>query len=244
MEFLVPETSLDFGQTLKVVGSDAALGAWEEPNSTATLEWQEGNNWKGVFELQGQQQVEFKLLRIAGEEVVAWEEGENRKVDLPADEDGPCKVVCTWGGSTTLHKVDAAKQQGKVVKSAQQKAERLKTKSKDLAKKVGDLEEQVERSSTKMKSIKETQQEKKDVKQAPSVAVAAVETEEEFKEEEKDEKEESTPEVPTPTNGVNLPAEMSALGSVVCGSDGSMTINFSEGANTVSAASLAAKLKV
>ena len=77
------QASLDFGFSLAVVGSDAALGAWN-PDLAARLTWSEGDVWVGAAILQsGSTNEEFKLIVVTPNPgTYEWEECENRV--LPA----------------------------------------------------------------------------------------------------------------------------------------------------------------
>ena len=70
---------LEFGCSLAVVGSDAALGAWI-PDDAARLTWSEGDIWIGAVIVQSVSTTEeFKLIVVTPEPgVYEWEECANR----------------------------------------------------------------------------------------------------------------------------------------------------------------------
>ncbi|KAH7616093.1 hypothetical protein NADE_000927 [Nannochloris sp. 'desiccata'] len=100
VEFLVPELPLEFGQSLKIVGGAPSLGNWEA-STGAVLEWQEGNNWKGAAEVEAGSEVEFKLVKVAGEDWSSWEDGENKVFAIPATATG-VEVICLWEGDISI----------------------------------------------------------------------------------------------------------------------------------------------
>ncbi|KAG7672713.1 hypothetical protein KSW81_001671 [Nannochloris sp. 'desiccata'] len=109
VEFLVPELPLEFGQSLKIVGGAPSLGNWEA-STGAVLEWQEGNNWKGAAEVEAGSEVEFKLVKVAGEDWSSWEDGENKVFAIPATATG-VEVICLWEGDISIEEENAAPQE-------------------------------------------------------------------------------------------------------------------------------------
>ncbi|KAL4550008.1 hypothetical protein Ndes2526B_g08192 [Nannochloris sp. 'desiccata'] len=111
VEFLVPELPLEFGQSLKIVGGAPSLGNWEA-STGAVLEWQEGNNWKGAAEVEAGSEVEFKLVKVAGEDWSSWEDGENKVFAIPATATG-VEVICLWEGDISIEKEEKPSHQEK-----------------------------------------------------------------------------------------------------------------------------------
>lgn len=251
---------MEFGQSLKIVGGAPSLGNWEASTGTV-LEWQEGNNWKGATGVEAGSEVEFKLVKVAGEDWSSWEEGENKVLAVPTTAAG-VEVICKWGGDISIKVSEAAA-------ATEEKPKKSASSS----------------SSTKAKAPKKAKEEEKAATPlaaaAPAPVVAVAEKEENAAPPkstaapaavavaERDEKE-AVPQEPatvaapthssdthsTETNGaaagvaaaagndVNLPSEMSSLAhSISLGSDGAMIIEFNSNADGVSAASLAANLK-
>ena len=91
VEFVVPECPVEFGQCIAVVGSES-LGQWNAAGGL-TLTWAEGDSWSGSIELPEGAQLEFKLVKVAGNHS-NWEDGANRSATVPA---GGAKIVCSWG---------------------------------------------------------------------------------------------------------------------------------------------------
>ena len=252
---------------MNVVGSAPALGSWEA-QAGASLQWHEGNTWKGSVEIESDTSVEFKLVRVAGEESLGWEDGPNRIISVQ----GPSVVVCNWAGETVIKPNEAASQ-GKKLRSAagaaKKKADSLKNKTENLEAKVNGLEKKVAKSSTKLKSIQDSQAHDVMADHAtpafetvlPTVAVAVDEADPPHAEHAEPELAHAAPvvipeavHVPEPvkingnhiSNGstaVELSTELTSLvESVSLSSDGGMMIEFGDEVNGMSAAELAAKL--
>lgn len=267
VNFHVPDCQLEFGQGLNVVGSAPTLGSWSSSGG-APLQWHEGNHWKGSVEIESDTEVEFKLVKVAGEESIGWEEGANRTICISA----PSIIECTWGGETVVRPDETAEQSKKLrsaAGSAKKKADRLKTKRKDLSEKVAGLEQKVAKSSTKLKSIQESQTHEAIEANAPTtwepvaVAVAEPPSQDTNVPEHHAEPEHSVPvaiNIPEPivdhavdyhvngsyinsSSSIELPPELAQLvHNVSLGADGSLMIQFSDTAHKESASALAAKL--
>ncbi len=215
-----------------MVGGADALGNWDASAAPA-LQWTEGNTWKGTVELEAGP-VEFKLVKVNGGGEAAWEDGPNRAVIS----DTACRLVCPWGEATTVEEAEMAAAEKKMrsaAGAAEQKAKRVRSKQEDLSEKVSGLEKKVERSSTKIKSMQTPSDDKKEAVAAvehvvaptlePVAAVAV----------------EAAPAPAPASNGVDLPLEMTQLAKgISCGSDGTMTIEFSGASDGPDAATLAA----
>ena len=235
VEFLVPELPLEFGQSLKLVGGAPSLGNWEATTG-ATLEWQEGNNWKGEAEIEAGSEVEFKLVKVAGEDWSSWEKGENKILSIPASASG-VHVVCSWEGVDISVKVSESTPA--VVEEAPKKTRASSTKAK--APKKAKEEEQPKVAEPVAAAAP-----------APAVAPAPVVAVEEKKEAPQEPIVESTPEPEAPAHvesnsngsGVDIPSEMSSLADKISvSSDGALVIEFGGSADGVTAASLAEKLR-
>eukprot|EP00887_Chlorella_sp_A99_P001045 scaffold14.g1045.t1 len=66
-----------FGEHLRVVGSDAALGAWE-PSAGAPLAWGEGHVWSATLDLPAEASLEYKFVHIIDGRLPVWEDAPNR----------------------------------------------------------------------------------------------------------------------------------------------------------------------
>ena len=80
MRFKIKQ-KLDYGRRLAVVGSNEELGMWNVSNTTATLEWHDGNIWTGEAVMKPGP-VEFKLVVVSDEDVV-WPDGDNVSLLIP-----------------------------------------------------------------------------------------------------------------------------------------------------------------
>ena len=107
-----------FGRSLRLVGSDAALGRWD-PGHGAEMGWSEGNLWRvsvPADALQGAGALEFKLVVVDGEgRACEWEPGSNHVVAEPG------AVTIEWGrgggaagssGSTGSHVAPGGEAEG------------------------------------------------------------------------------------------------------------------------------------
>lgn len=86
---------LDYGRHLAVVGSREELGAWNVSNTTANLEWRQGDIWSGEANMKPGP-VEFKLVIVSDEDVV-WPEGDNVSLLIP-ESAGAVEVTGEEGG--------------------------------------------------------------------------------------------------------------------------------------------------
>ena len=231
VEFLVPELPLEFGQSLKIVGGAPALGNWEA-STGCSLEWAEGNNWKGAAEIEAGSEVEFKLVKVAGGDWSSWEDGDNKVLAVPVNATG-VEVVCSWGGDLSTKISESAPEVEETPKKAPTKA---KAAPKKVKEEIKAAEPAVAAAPAFMAPVAEKEEEvKEEVVAAPAAPVVA----------------ESAP-TPTPTHaassngsdGVNLSSELTSLASKISvGSDGALIIEFNGSADNVTAASLAAKYK-
>ena len=72
-----------FGETVCVLGSHEAMGAWELERATA-LEWHEGSVWKLSVELPAGGVFFYKyIVKGANGEVLRWQDGSNSMLVLP-----------------------------------------------------------------------------------------------------------------------------------------------------------------
>ncbi len=254
VDFLVPELPLEFGQSLKIVGGTASLGNWEA-STGCTLEWTEGNNWKGSAEVEAGSDVEFKLVKVAGEDWSSWEDGENKVLAVPSTASA-VSVVCNWGGDLSIKVSEStpAAATEKPKKSTKPKAapKKVKEEKKEVKAVAAEPDVAAEPIAVAAEPVAVEPIAAEPIAAEPAVAaapafIAVAEKEEAEKEEEK--AEEAPVEDPTHSdngstgsNGVNLPAEFSSLATKISvGSDGSLIIEFGSSADGVTAASLAAK---
>lgn len=152
LEFVVEDCHVEFGQELRVVGGDSALGAWDTTKAVP-LRWTEGDTWVGTTELASETeetQVDFKFIKMCGGELVAWEDGDDRSVAVA---DGRLvKVLCRWSEPNMATEDSVTSAAG----SEQKKVDRLQSKRKNLTEKVRNLEAKVRLNGNKMKRMKET----------------------------------------------------------------------------------------
>jgi len=105
VEFIVPNCPLEYGECIKVVGSEIGLGDWDAAQGIL-LQWSEGNHWTGSVELPQSAQLQFKLIKSSLEgDTVIWEDGPNREIVVPSG--GSTRITCQFGapGSTVLESV-------------------------------------------------------------------------------------------------------------------------------------------
>jgi hypothetical protein len=245
VDFLVPELPLEFGQSLKIVGGTASLGNWEA-STGCTLEWTEGNNWKGAAEVEAGSDVEFKLVKVAGGDWSSWEDGENKVLAVPATASA-LSVVCNWGGDLSIKVSESTP-------AAAAEKPKKSTKPKAAPKKVKEEKKEVKAVAAEPVAAEPVAVAAEPIAVAPEPiaaepAVAAAPAFIAVAEKEEEKAEEAPVEAPTHSdngpigsNGVNLPAEFSSLATKISvGSDGTLIIEFGSSADGVTAASLAAK---
>lgn len=87
-----------FGDTVVVVGSDPALGAWN-PWAGVPMGGENWPDWSTRASLPAGAHVEWKLVTIEASGEVVWEPGANRVLDLPAS--GRAVVVSGAFGDTS-----------------------------------------------------------------------------------------------------------------------------------------------
>ncbi|KAL4532281.1 hypothetical protein Ndes2526B_g08189 [Nannochloris sp. 'desiccata'] len=255
VEFLVPELPLEFGQSLKIVGGAPSLGNWEA-STGAVLEWQEGNNWKGAAEVEAGSEVEFKLVKVAGEDWSSWEDGENKVFAIPATATG-VEVICLWEGDISIEVSEAtAVVEEKPKKSSSSSSSKAKAPKKAKKEEKADEPIAAAAAAAAPAAVVVAEKEENAAPQEPAavaapaaVVVAEKEEKPSHQEKEKDAPAESAPThsngaAAAPSTGVDISSEMSSLANTVSvGSDGSLMIEFNSNADGVTAASLAAKLK-
>ncbi|KAL8172262.1 hypothetical protein V2J09_024066 [Rumex salicifolius] len=78
-----------FGENVALFGSAKEFGSWKKQ---IAMSWSE-EGWVADLELIGGESVEFKFV-IAGHDKLHWEEGDNRKINLPKE--GNLSIVCKW----------------------------------------------------------------------------------------------------------------------------------------------------
>lgn len=230
-EFAVPNCELAFGEGLKAVGSDEALGSWDAAKGVE-LQWGEGNNWSGSAELPGGAQVQFKLVKTAGEGEPSWEEGANREVTLP--EEG-AKIVCQWGNpeATSVEgKAPAAK--GRSTASKRKAPAKPRSRAKAAAAPEAAADTKAEEEVAPPAEAAPAAEQAQHVEPEPAPVVP--------------EPQHEAPAPVEPTQGHatdgSLHPELAKLASAVTHSpDGTLSITFGEEADSVDAATLAAKLQ-
>eukprot|EP00884_Botryococcus_braunii_P010877 jgi/Botrbrau1/19791/Bobra.0124s0039.1 len=88
----------EFGQSIRVVGSDPALGEWRLEKA-AQMSWSEGDMWKASVKLQGGQVYEYKYALVNSQgQPVNWQKGNNSVLALKVD-DSDINVYDNWEGS-------------------------------------------------------------------------------------------------------------------------------------------------
>lgn len=93
-----------FGQSLCVLGSDAALGTWDE-TAPVPMEWSEGHVWRATVKTETNS-VEYKyVVRESDGQISRWKPGGNFAVRMQPDFTGAVHVYDEWDG--TVHDVDA-----------------------------------------------------------------------------------------------------------------------------------------
>eukprot|EP00887_Chlorella_sp_A99_P007942 scaffold12.g7942.t1 len=88
----------EWGQRIKAVGSDEALGAWQLAPAPE-LRWSEGDNWHATVELIAGGVCEYKyvLLDHSGQHAIAWQQGNNSVLAVRAGDEF-VEVFDNWGG--------------------------------------------------------------------------------------------------------------------------------------------------
>jgi hypothetical protein len=101
------------GQTFKLVGNAAALGAWNH-RAAPSFTWSDDHIWQLSVKLPTEELAEFKIVQAPEDdgdgEWCIWQEGENTIVDpvaLGLQADGAIEVGCTWAGEARAHVIDA-----------------------------------------------------------------------------------------------------------------------------------------
>ena len=231
---------MEFGQSLKIVGGAPSLGNWEASTGTV-LEWQEGNNWKGAAKVEAGSEVEFKLVKVAGEDWSSWEEGDNKVLAVPTAASG-MEVICNWEGDISIKVSEAAP-------AVEQKPKKASSSSSTKAKAPKKAKEEEKAAepvavATAAPVVAVAEKEEKAAPQEPAAAAAAAAADAAADASDADAAPAHSNGATAAGNGVNLPSEMSSLANKISlGSDSALIIEFSSNADGVSAASLAAKLK-
>ena len=80
-----------FGQSISLIGDKEQLGQWKTPK--VNLSWSKGNIWvlNDPVKLDSPKFC-FKYVVVEGGNVVRWEEGDDRKIDLEAALQGESKT--------------------------------------------------------------------------------------------------------------------------------------------------------
>jgi hypothetical protein len=106
VEFEVPSFKVRYGETVFLVGADAALGAWDAAAGLA-LTWNEGDTWRGSAHVVGGSTLEFKVVVSTGGRA-HWEGGANREAAVPEGA-AAATVVCAGNGGVQVAVKMAAK---------------------------------------------------------------------------------------------------------------------------------------
>ncbi len=135
----VPATPLQFGEQLRLVGACNELGGWDSA-AAPLLQWQEGNDWVAPVSLPpGEHACKLVLVRQDGS--VAWEEGEDRLLTVPATEGGDAVTATLRYGDTTSTHVDEPHHPAEV---AVEKVVMLLQRTRQLSAQMDALEHEVE----------------------------------------------------------------------------------------------------
>lgn len=88
------QKQVSFGESIKVVGSSAALGNWNV-DQAPSLTWSEGDVWKITLDFEPGSPAEFKFVVVSGGSTV-WEDGGNRTYEAKSQKPArlSCKYVC------------------------------------------------------------------------------------------------------------------------------------------------------
>ncbi|KAL4451967.1 hypothetical protein ABPG75_007629 [Micractinium tetrahymenae] len=116
------QKELPFGQSLKLVGSHPALGAWDETRGLP-MTWGDGHVWTGEVPLPIGTAVEFKAVKVVGgpDAYSEWEGGSNHVLLIPdSTTTSSLAVRVEWGaGTAVLDEAGRKKEEhGKVLATA------------------------------------------------------------------------------------------------------------------------------
>jgi len=92
VKFIVP-VEVKYGDSVKVVGNESALGAWDCDRGVQ-LQWSEGNIWTKIVDL-NPGSYEFKCVVAASDGQMQWEPGCNRSLNVHP-EISQVEVCCEW----------------------------------------------------------------------------------------------------------------------------------------------------
>ncbi|PRW58670.1 carbohydrate-binding module family 20 isoform A [Chlorella sorokiniana] len=100
--FTLPQ-ELPFGQSLKLVGSHPALGAWKE-DMGLRMTWGDGHKWTTSVSLPAGTALEFKAVKIIeGPDARSeWEDGANHVLLVPSSGFNELFVKVEWGAGTSI----------------------------------------------------------------------------------------------------------------------------------------------
>lgn len=87
---------VEYGQRVKVVGSDPSLGKWQLDDAPE-MKWSEGDKWHVTVDLPAGSVVEYKYVIMAsdGKHAVDWQWGNNNVLALKTDDD-KVEIVDNW----------------------------------------------------------------------------------------------------------------------------------------------------
>ncbi|KAI7841621.1 hypothetical protein COHA_004791 [Chlorella ohadii] len=97
------QQELPFGQSLKLVGSHPALGAWKE-DMGLRMTWGDGHKWTTTVSLPAGTALEFKAVKIIeGPDARSeWEDGANHVLLVPSSGFDELFVKVEWGAGTSI----------------------------------------------------------------------------------------------------------------------------------------------
>lgn len=97
------QQELPFGQSLKLVGSHPALGAWKE-DMGLRMTWGDGHKWTTSVSLPAGTALEFKAVKvIEGPDARSeWEDGANHVLLVPSSGFNELFVKVEWGAGTSV----------------------------------------------------------------------------------------------------------------------------------------------
>lgn len=74
----------EFGQQFSVTGDEELFGAWA-PEAAIPMQWSEGHIWTVELDLSVGTSVEYKVVLMAEQEVLEWQPGPNRQLEVSGD---------------------------------------------------------------------------------------------------------------------------------------------------------------
>ena len=87
VEFII-EYKLQLGESFGIKGKQDLLGGWAGEQCKYTFTWNENNIWKLQFDFNDfskETELEFKFVKVRDQNIVSWEKGNNRKINVQED---------------------------------------------------------------------------------------------------------------------------------------------------------------